>query len=97
MPLFGFLCQDCGNTSEFLVSARRNEPICEFCGSGNLKKTAFRPFFPFRRIEKRYAGPRGYSVLRFNPSPSELCRPRKLLRQRSVLIKLSEIIFLGSN
>jgi len=38
MPLFDFLCQDCGATSEILVASRSNALSCTSCGSVNLKK-----------------------------------------------------------
>jgi len=38
MPLFEYLCQDCGKLSEILVSASSGQPRCQACESGNLKK-----------------------------------------------------------
>ena len=38
MPLFDFLCQDCGKTNEVLVASLNDTPTCESCGSQNLKK-----------------------------------------------------------
>jgi putative FmdB family regulatory protein len=38
MPLFDFLCLDCGKMSEVLVTTSGDEPQCLSCGSGNLKK-----------------------------------------------------------
>lgn len=38
MPLFDFLCQDCGKIHEVLVASLNDAPICESCGSRNLKK-----------------------------------------------------------
>jgi len=38
MPLFDYLCQECGKVSEILLTASGNEPECPSCGSGRLKK-----------------------------------------------------------
>ncbi|MEW6440355.1 MAG: zinc ribbon domain-containing protein [bacterium] len=38
MPLYEYLCQDCGKTSELLVSASSDPPRCKSCESPNLKK-----------------------------------------------------------
>ncbi|HET6459208.1 MAG TPA: FmdB family zinc ribbon protein [Syntrophales bacterium] len=38
MPLFEFLCAECGVTSEVLVASSSELPACKACGSTNLKK-----------------------------------------------------------
>ena len=39
MPLFDFLCLDCGKSSEVLTTTGSdNQPKCHSCGSYNLKK-----------------------------------------------------------
>ncbi len=38
MPIFDYLCIDCGKTSELLVTTSKYNPICSACGSDNLKK-----------------------------------------------------------
>ncbi|MDM8523852.1 zinc ribbon domain-containing protein [Desulfococcaceae bacterium HSG8] len=40
MPLFDYVCTDCGNVSELLVSPNDTDEgrICRDCGSQNLKK-----------------------------------------------------------
>ncbi len=38
MPLFDFLCLDCGKSSEFLITGSEDQPKCHSCGSSNLKK-----------------------------------------------------------
>ena len=38
MPIFEFLCADCGATSEVLIAASDEIPNCKTCGSANLKK-----------------------------------------------------------
>ncbi|MBF0120645.1 MAG: zinc ribbon domain-containing protein [Desulfobacterales bacterium] len=38
MPLYEYLCKDCGKTNEILIFGSENNIICNSCGSGNLKK-----------------------------------------------------------
>ena len=38
MPLFDYLCQDCGKPSEILLVTAGDVPSCNHCGSRNLKK-----------------------------------------------------------
>jgi putative FmdB family regulatory protein len=38
MPLFDYLCMDCGKYDEILVIGNGQTSECRFCGSGNMKK-----------------------------------------------------------
>jgi len=38
MPLFDYLCLDCGKTCEVLLTGREDRVSCEACGSRNVKK-----------------------------------------------------------
>ncbi|MFC1863711.1 FmdB family zinc ribbon protein [Thermodesulfobacteriota bacterium] len=38
MPLFDYLCVECGEISEILISSSDDKPTCGGCGSDNLKK-----------------------------------------------------------
>ncbi len=38
MPLFDYLCLDCGKSSEILVFGQADHLQCRGCGSSNLKK-----------------------------------------------------------
>ena len=38
MPLFDYMCLECGELSEVLVSGEGDSPRCRTCGSDNLKK-----------------------------------------------------------
>ncbi len=38
MPLFEYLCLDCGKTSEILVISSSDRPQCKACNGENLKK-----------------------------------------------------------
>jgi len=43
MPLFDFLCSDCGKISEILVASSNEKAKCISCGSGNVKKMLSAP------------------------------------------------------
>jgi len=43
MPLFEFLCLDCGQTTEILIAASDDRPQCGRCQSHNLKKLLSAP------------------------------------------------------
>jgi putative FmdB family regulatory protein len=43
MPLFDFLCLDCGRVSEMLLSGSSEEPGCPACGSQYLKRMLSAP------------------------------------------------------
>lgn len=38
MPLFEYICSDCGKTSEILISGSQDVPQCRNCGGKNLTK-----------------------------------------------------------
>ena len=38
MPIFDYVCLDCGNSSEIFLAGSAQLPECSFCGSKNLKK-----------------------------------------------------------
>ena len=43
MPLFDFLCLDCGRVSEVLLIGSGEEPLCPACGSSHLKRMLSAP------------------------------------------------------
>ena len=38
MPLFDFLCADCGRSCELLLRSPEERPACPHCASANLEK-----------------------------------------------------------
>lgn len=38
MPLYDYLCLECGKVSEILVAGTDDSPRCQACGSGSLKR-----------------------------------------------------------
>ena len=43
MPLYDYLCLDCGKLNEILITSSEDQPQCLDCGSGKLKKTLSAP------------------------------------------------------
>ncbi|NVM21565.1 MAG: zinc ribbon domain-containing protein [Desulfobacterales bacterium] len=43
MPLFEYLCSDCGERSEVLITGSGEQPQCRACGGHNLKKLLSAP------------------------------------------------------
>ncbi len=43
MPLFDYLCRDCGRTSEILLTGPGDRPHCRHCGSEQLDKQLSAP------------------------------------------------------
>ena len=52
MPLYEYLCLDCGRTSEVLQLSALERPLCQTCGGGNLQKllSAHAPLSAGRRL-----------------------------------------------
>ena len=43
MPLYDFLCLDCGKVSETLLTGASDLPVCPVCGSTSLKRLLSAP------------------------------------------------------
>jgi putative FmdB family regulatory protein len=43
MPLFDFLCIECGKVSELLVASSSDQPECGVCGSRNVQRLLAAP------------------------------------------------------
>jgi putative FmdB family regulatory protein len=57
MPLFEFLCLDCGQTSEMLITASGDRPQCGHCRSSNLKKLLSAPSSLSGAVQHHVPGP----------------------------------------
>jgi len=38
MPIFEYLCLNCGKISEVLIAISEDKPQCQYCGNGKPKK-----------------------------------------------------------
>jgi putative FmdB family regulatory protein len=57
MPLYDFLCSDCGKISEILVASTNEKIKCGSCGSGNVKKMLSAPSSLSGEANERMPGP----------------------------------------
>lgn len=57
MPLFDFLCSECGKISEVLITSSDESPICTACGSMKLKKLLGAPSSLSGAARQGFPGP----------------------------------------
>jgi putative FmdB family regulatory protein len=57
MPLYEYLCQDCGEITEFLVTGTDDKPCCQACGRSRLKKLLSAPSSLSGKSSSRLPGP----------------------------------------
>jgi putative FmdB family regulatory protein len=57
MPLFDYLCLDCGKVSEILISASDAKPQCQSCSGSNLKRLLSAPSTLSGTSRKNLPGP----------------------------------------
>jgi putative FmdB family regulatory protein len=84
MPLFDYLCRDCGQTSEILVgvqsespdgSAKSLVPACSACGSKNLKKLLSAPSSMSGTAKQTMPGPGDTACCGSSPSQAGCAGP----------------------
>jgi len=75
MPLFDFLCQDCGQTTELLVATHSDSPSCGACGSTNLKKLLSAPSSMSGVANNRMPGPGDTACCGSSPSQASCAGP----------------------
>ena len=79
MPLFDFLCMDCGETSELLIAGSDESPRCKTCGGHNLKKLVSAHSSLSGPNKNRNARTRRYRMLWIVSRPGRLRRTGELL------------------
>lgn len=57
MPLFEYLCLDCGKATEKLIMGAADQPQCTDCGSVNLKKLLSAPSSMSGSVKTELPGP----------------------------------------
>ena len=75
MPLFDYLCLDCGQTIEVLVAGSTDHPTCESCGSSKLKKLLSAPASMSGVAKQTMPGPGDTACCGTSPSQASCAGP----------------------
>jgi putative FmdB family regulatory protein len=75
MPIFDYLCLECGKNSEILVTVSRDEPQCQTCGSTNLKKLISAPSSLSGVSTSKFPGPKDTSCCGSTPTDAGCAGP----------------------
>ena len=75
MPIFDYLCLDCGKTSEILVTASDDQQHCHTCGSTKLKKMLSAPSSLSGTSSTRFPGPGDTACCGSNPADAGCAGP----------------------
>lgn len=75
MPLFDFVCSDCGETSEILITTSDDQTICRSCGSINLKKMISAHSSLSGKVRTTFPGPGDTACCGSNPGQGGCAGP----------------------
>jgi putative FmdB family regulatory protein len=75
MPLFEFLCMQCGEMSECLVTSSDDQATCKSCGSKKLKRMLSAPSTLSGVSKSRVPGPGDTSCCGSSPSAAGCAGP----------------------
>jgi len=75
MPLYEYLCQDCGQQSEILITSSSAQPGCRACGGKNLKKLLSAHATLSANHSQRLPGPGDTSCCGTNPGQAGCAGP----------------------
>ena len=75
MPLFDYLCEDCGKTVELLMSALSEHPTCSVCGSSNMKKLVSAPSSMSGAVKSHLPGPGDKACCGSSPTQASCAGP----------------------
>ncbi|MCX5879327.1 MAG: zinc ribbon domain-containing protein [Deltaproteobacteria bacterium] len=73
MPLFDFLCLECGKVSELLVANSADQPECRTCGSRNVKRLLAAPSSLSGTARKSMPGPGDTACCGSSPDQAAGC------------------------
>ncbi len=73
MPLYEYLCKDCGELNEILVTPSSNQPTCHACQSANLKKLLSAHASPSVGASDRLPGPGDTACCGSHPGQAAGC------------------------
>ncbi|MGM0453474.1 MAG: FmdB family zinc ribbon protein [Thermodesulfobacteriota bacterium] len=57
MPIYDYVCRDCGQNGEFLVTGNADTPSCGSCGSSRMQKQLSAPSSFSGRASSSMPGP----------------------------------------
>jgi putative FmdB family regulatory protein len=75
MPLFDYLCLECGKFSEILITSTEDRPQCQICGSDKVKKTLSAPSSLSGVQTSRFPGPGDTACCGANPNDAGCAGP----------------------
>jgi len=75
MPIFDYLCEDCGKKIEILITVSNDKPECSICGSRNLEKMISKPSSFSGVSTSRFPGPGDTACCGSNPSDAGCAGP----------------------
>ena len=84
MPLFDFLCMDCGETSELLIAGSGERPRCKTCGGHNLKKLLSAHSSLSGPNKNRMPGPGDTACCGLSPGQADCAGPGSCCGKRPV-------------
>ena len=73
MPLFDYICENCGKTSELLVKGSDTDLKCRFCNSSNIKKLLSAPSSLSGPVRSSFPGPGDTACCGSSPSLASDC------------------------
>jgi putative FmdB family regulatory protein len=73
MPLFDYLCIECGKVSEVLVASSSDQPECRVCGSRNVKRLLAAPSSLSGTARKGMPGPGDTACCGSSPGQASGC------------------------
>ena len=75
MPIFEYLCLDCGKRNEILVISSGEQPQCPACGTQHLKKLLSAPSSLSGNTRNNLPGPKDTACCGSTPSQADCAGP----------------------
>ncbi|MBU1056193.1 MAG: zinc ribbon domain-containing protein [Proteobacteria bacterium] len=75
MPLFDYLCLDCGKTTEILIVADKDLPLCKYCGSKSMEKQLSKPSSYMGQQAGKFPGSKDTACCGNSPNQAQCSGP----------------------
>ncbi len=75
MPIYEYLCADCGALNELLIASANEIPICKACGSTSMKKLLSTPSSLSGAARQGFPGPGDTSCCGSSPQQAGCAGP----------------------